>query len=471
MSKKKYNKIIMKSLKIFTIVLVATFIGFLSAMSLSQIKIKKLEVNEDISILDKQDTKNNIYYKNGKFLSEILYRIKNDYVDEKTDKELHQAAAKGLLSSLDPHSGYLNIDDLKEMQTQTKGEFGGLGIEITTEMQAVKVIAAIDDTPAQKAGLKSGDFIIKVDGENIVGLPISESVKKLRGKPGSKVKITLLRKTQKEPLIKEIVREVIKVKAVKSKIFNDVMYLKINTFSQQASSGLLKEVKKMKKEIAKNNKKVRGLVLDLRNNPGGLLSEAVKVSDAFLDDKKLIVSIKGRNQDSKQEYFDKANQSLVKNLPIAVIINEGSASASEIVAGALKDHNRAVIMGAKSFGKGSVQTIMPLKDGELGALRLTTSLYYTPSGVSIQAKGIEPDIEVKTAKLEILENNSISLGESDLRGHIENNIQKALKDSKDKNLTEENIKIYNEDYQLARAIDLIRGLSVYNDISKKESTK
>ena len=471
MSKKKYNKIIMKSFKIFTIVLVATFIGFLSAMSLSQIKIKKLEVNEDISILDKQDTKNNIYYKNGKFLSEILYRIKNDYVDEKTDKELHQAAAKGLLSSLDPHSGYLNIDDLKEMQTQTKGEFGGLGIEITTEMQAVKVIAAIDDTPAQKAGLKSGDFIIKVDGENIVGLPISESVKKLRGKPGSKVKITLLRKTQKEPLIKEIVREIIKVKAVKSKIFNDVMYLKINTFSQQASSGLLKEVKKMKKEIAKNNKKVRGLVLDLRNNPGGLLSEAVKVSDAFLDDKKLIVSIKGRNQDSKQEYFDKANQSLVKNLPIAVIINEGSASASEIVAGALKDHNRAVIMGVKSFGKGSVQTIVPLKDGELGALRLTTSLYYTPSGVSIQAKGIEPDIEVKTAKLEILENNSISSGESDLRGHIENNIQKALKDSKDKNLTEENIKIYNEDYQLARAIDLIRGLSVYNDISKKESTK
>ncbi|MDA9573866.1 S41 family peptidase [Rickettsiales bacterium] len=461
----------MKSFKIFTIVLVATFIGFLSAMSLSQIKIKKLEVNEDISILDKQDTKNNIYYKNGKFLSEILYRIKNDYVDEKTDKELHQAAAKGLLSSLDPHSGYLNIDDLKEMQTQTKGEFGGLGIEITTEMQAVKVIAAIDDTPAQKAGLKSGDFIIKVDGENIVGLPISESVKKLRGKPGSKVKITLLRKTQKEPLIKEIVREIIKVKAVKSKIFNDVMYLKINTFSQQASSGLLKEVKKMKKEIAKNNKKVRGLVLDLRNNPGGLLSEAVKVSDAFLDDKKLIVSIKGRNQDSKQEYFDKANQSLVKNLPIAVIINEGSASASEIVAGALKDHNRAVIMGVKSFGKGSVQTIVPLKDGELGALRLTTSLYYTPSGVSIQAKGIEPDIEVKTAKLEILENNSISSGESDLRGHIENNIQKALKDSKDKNLTEENIKIYNEDYQLARAIDLIRGLSVYNDISKKESTK
>tara|TARA_Y100000389_G_scaffold203833_1_gene253675 strand:- start:4164 stop:5579 length:1416 start_codon:yes stop_codon:yes gene_type:complete len=471
MSKKKYNKIIMKSFKIFTIVLVATFIGFLSAMSLSQIKIKKLEVNEDISILDKQDTKNNIYYKNGKFLSEILYRIKNDYVDEKTDKELHQAAAKGLLSSLDPHSGYLNIDDLKEMQTQTKGEFGGLGIEITTEMQAVKVIAAIDDTPAQKAGLKSGDFIIKVDGENIVGLPISESVKKLRGKPGSKVKITLLRKTQKEPLIKEIVREIIKVKAVKSKIFNDVMYLKINTFSQQASSGLLKEVKKMKKEIAKNNKKVRGLVLDLRNNPGGLLSEAVKVSDAFLDDKKLIVSIKGRNQDSKQEYFDKANQSLVKNLPIAVIINEGSASASEIVAGALKDHNRAVIMGVKSFGKGSVQTIVPLKDGELGALRLTTSLYYTPSGVSIQAKGIEPDIEVKTAKLEILENNSISSGESDLRGHIENNIQKALKDSKDKNLTEENIKIYNEDYQLARAIDLIRGLSVYNDISKKESKK
>ena len=204
MFKKKYKKIIMKNSKIFVTVVIATFIGFVSAMSLSQIKIKKLEIDDDITLLDDKNDKNNIYYKNGKFLSEILYRIKNDYVDEKTDKDLHQAAAKGLLSSLDPHSGYLNYEDLKEMQTQTKGEFGGLGIEITTEMQAVKIIAAIDDTPAQRAGLKSGDFIIKVDGENIVGLSISESVKKLRGKPGSKVKVTLLRKDEKQPLIKEI---------------------------------------------------------------------------------------------------------------------------------------------------------------------------------------------------------------------------------------------------------------------------
>ncbi len=471
MFKKKYKKIIMKSSKIFVTVVIATFIGFVSAMSLSQIKIKKLEVNDDITLLEDKNDKNNIYYKNGKFLSEILYRIKNDYVDEKTDKDLHQAAAKGLLSSLDPHSGYLNYEDLKEMQTQTKGEFGGLGIEITTEMQAVKIIAAIDDTPAQRAGLKSGDFIIKVDGENIVGLSISESVKKLRGKPGSKVKVTLLRKDEKQPLIKEITREIIKVKAVKSKIFNDVMYLKINTFSQQASKGLFDEINRMKKEIAKKNSRARGLVLDLRNNPGGLLTEAVKVSDAFLDDGKLIVSIKGRNKDSKQEYIDKTKQQLIKDLPIAIIINEGSASASEIVAGALKDHKRAVIMGSKSFGKGSVQTIMPLKDGALGALRLTTSLYYTPNGTSIQAKGIEPDIEVKTAKLELLDSKSVSSGEAELRGHIENKIQQALKSSENNKLTDENIKIYNEDYQLARAVDLIRGLSVFNDISSKDSKK
>jgi len=471
MFKKKYKKIIMKSSKIFVTVVIATFIGFVSAMSLSQIKIKKLEIDDDITLLDDKNDKNNIYYKNGKFLSEILYRIKNDYVDEKTDKDLHQAAAKGLLSSLDPHSGYLNYEDLKEMQTQTKGEFGGLGIEITTEMQAVKIIAAIDDTPAQRAGLKSGDFIIKVDGENIVGLSISESVKKLRGKPGSKVKVTLLRKDEKQPLIKEITREIIKVKAVKSKIFNDVMYLKINTFSQQASKGLFDEINRMKKEIANKNSRPRGLVLDLRNNPGGLLTEAVKVSDAFLDDGKLIVSIKGRNKDSKQEYIDQTSQKLIKDLPIAIIINEGSASASEIVAGALKDHKRAVIMGSKSFGKGSVQTIMPLKDGALGALRLTTSLYYTPNGTSIQAKGIEPDIEVKTAKLELLDSKSVSSGESDLRGHIENKIQQALKNSKNNKLTDENIKIYNEDYQLARAVDLIRGLSVFNDISSKDSKK
>jgi carboxyl-terminal processing protease len=471
MFKKKYKKIIMKSSKIFVTVVIATFIGFVSAMSLSQIKIKKLEIDDDITLLEDKNDKNNIYYKNGKFLSEILYRIKNDYVDEKTDKDLHQAAAKGLLSSLDPHSGYLNYEDLKEMQTQTKGEFGGLGIEITTEMQAVKIIAAIDDTPAQRAGLKSGDFIIKVDGENIVGLSISESVKKLRGKPGSKVKVTLLRKDEKQPLIKEITREIIKVKAVKSKIFNDVMYLKINTFSQQASKGLLDEINRMKKEIANKNSRARGLVLDLRNNPGGLLTEAVKVSDAFLDDGKLIVSIKGRNKDSKQEYIDQTKQKLIKDLPIAIIINEGSASASEIVAGALKDHKRAVIMGSKSFGKGSVQTIMPLKDGALGALRLTTSLYYTPNGTSIQAKGIEPDIEVKTAKLELLDSKSVSSGESDLRGHIENKIQQALKSSKNNKLTDENIKIYNEDYQLARAVDLIRGLSVFNDISSKDSKK
>lgn len=459
----------MKSLKIFIVVTFATFIGFLSATSLSQIKIKKLEINDDMSDISKDYSQ---YYYSGKFLSEVINRVKKDYVEEKTDESIHQSAAQGILSSLDPHSGYLTPEDLKNMQTETKGEFGGLGVEITNEMKAVKVISALDDTPAQRAGVKSGDFIIKVNNENIVGLTITESVKKLRGKPGSKVKITILREGEKAPIVKEIVREIIQVKAVKSKIFNDVMYVKINTFSQQAYSGLKEEIATMKNEIAKQGKIARGLVLDLRNNPGGLLDQAVKVSEAFLDKDKLIVSIKGRTEDSKNEYYDQADEDLIKNLPIAVIINQGSASASEIVAGALQDHNRAVIMGTKSFGKGSVQTVIPIENGELGALRLTTSLYYTPSGKSIQAQGIVPDIEVKTAKLEVMNNeDSLSSTESDLKGHIEVTIKEALKESEGDAIDDENISLYNNDYQLARAIDLIRGLSVYNDISYNEVSK
>lgn len=469
-TKKIKNKnIIMKSVKIFSIVTLATFIGFISATSLSQIKIKKLEIDDNMSQIP---INHDEVYNSGRFLSEIIARVKQDYVEEKSDESIHQSAAQGILSSLDPHSGYLNPEDLKEMQTQTKGEFGGLGIEITSELKAVKVITALDDTPAQRAGIKTGDYIIKVDNENIVGLTITESVKKLRGEPGSKVKVTILREGEKEPIVKELVREIIQVKAVKSKIFNDVMYIKINTFSQQAYTGLKKEITRMKEEIAKDKKSVRGLVLDLRNNPGGLLNEAIKVSDAFLDKDKLIVSIKGRNEETQNEYYDQADETLIKNLPIAVIVNEGSASASEIVAGALQDHNRAVIMGVKSFGKGSVQTVIPIEDGELGAIRLTTALYYTPSGKSIQAHGIEPNIEVKTAKLEVLDSKDLlSSTESDLKGHIEVQINEALKESGEEIIDDENISFYNKDYQLARAIDLIRGLSVYNDIRINETTK
>ncbi len=462
MFKNFFTKKIMRNLKIFIIVIIGTFIGFLSSTSLSQIKIKQLEVDENLGKIDDNDPE----YANGRFLAEIILRVKKDYVDEKDDKYIHQAAASGLLSSLDPHSSYLNQENLQEMQTQTKGEFGGLGIEITSEMSAVKVVAALEGTPAQEAGIKTGDFIIKVDDENIVGLSLTDAVKKMRGKPGTKAKITLLRQGEREPLEKIIRREIIKVDAVKSALFNDVLYVKINTFSQQAYSGLEKEINKLKEKLG--DIKPRGLVLDLRNNPGGLLDEAIKISDAFLDKGKMIVSIKGRSKDSKKEYFDENDESLLKDLPIALLINEGSASASEIVAGALQDNNRAIIMGKKSFGKGSVQTVIPLKEGRLGAIRLTTSLYYTPSGKSIQAHGIEPNIEIETAKLEIQDNKNVS-SESELNGHIEVKLKEALLESKkDKNIEDDNIKIYNEDYQLARAIDLIRGVSVYNaSLNKK----
>ena len=377
----------MKILKISALIIASTFIGFFSAVSSSQIQIKPNKLEQKISpqAIDQKE-----------FLEEVTSLVKKDYVDEKTDLQLLEAAASGILSSLDPHSSYLNEEALKEMQVQTKGEFGGLGIEITTELSAVKVVAAIEETPAFKAGVKTGDYIIKVDDKNVIGLSLEEVVKKLRGKPGTNVKITILRKGEKAPLEKTITRQIIKVKAVRAARFKDVAYVKINTFSEQAYLGLATELQKLKKQIGEKN--LKGLVLDLRGNPGGLLDQAIKVSDAFLKKDLLIVSIKGRSAESR-EFKDEADEILIPDLPIVVLINEGSASASEIVAGALQDNHRAIVMGIKSFGKGSVQTVMPLQKSR-GALRLTTALYYTPSGKSIQAHGIEPEIEVGQAKIE-----------------------------------------------------------------------
>ena len=442
----------MKNLKISAIVIVSTFIGFFSAVSLSQIEIKSIKLDKISSDEDQKE-----------FLDEIIARVKKDYVDEKTDRQLAEAAASGILTSLDPHSSYLNEEALKEMQVQTKGEFGGLGIEITMELSVVKVVAAIEDTPAFKAGVKSGDYISKIDGKSVIGLTIEEVVKKLRGKPRTSVKITILRKGEKGPIEKSITRQIIKVKAVRSAKFKDVAYVKINTFSEQASSGLIAELKKLKSQIGAKN--IKGLVLDLRGNPGGLLDQAIKVSDTFLKKDQVIVSIKGRNTESR-EYKDELDEELIPGLPIVVLINEGSASASEIVAGALQDHRRAVIMGEKSFGKGSVQTVIPMEKNR-GALRLTTSLYYTPSGKSIQAHGIEPNIEVISAKIEkdkILDRDS----EADLKGHIEVQIKEAIDDAKkEKAENNDNLDIYDQDYQLARALDLVRGVDVYNAAAAK----
>ncbi len=441
----------MKNFKISAIVIISTFVGFFSAMSLSQIQIKQIKIDDKNSSEIQKE-----------FLSEVISRVKKDYVEEKTDRQLSEAAADGILTSLDPHSSYLNEEALKEMQVQTKGEFGGVGIEITMEMSVVKVISAIEDTPAFKVGIKSGDYITKIDGKNVVGLTIEEVVKKLRGKPKTDVKVTILRKGEKAPLEKTITRQIIKVKAVKSARFKDVAYIKINTFSEQAASGVVTELKNLKTKIGEKN--LKGLVLDLRGNPGGLLDQAIKVSDLFLNKDLVIVSIKGRATEQR-EYKDELNEELVPNLPIVVLINEGSASASEIVSGALQDHHRAVVMGTKSFGKGSVQTVIPLEKNH-GALRLTTALYYTPSGKSIQAHGIDPDVEVINAKIE-KQKDSDRDSEADLKGHIEVQIQEAVKEAKKEKLGDDSFEIYDQDYQLARAIDLVRGVDVYRASVKK----
>lgn len=440
----------MKNYKLFIVISSAVCVGFFSAMSLSQIQIKTLKI----------ENKNTNETTDQRILFEdIVKKVRSEYVEEKSDKDLYEMAADGLLSSLDPHSSYLNEDSYKEMQVQTKGEFGGLGVEITMEHQLIKVVTAIEDTPAYKVGVKPGDYIAKINGKTVIGLSIDEVVKKLRGKPGTDVKITILRKGEGEPIEKNVTRQIIKVKAVKSKKIGDIAYIKINSFSEQAYLGMEKEINRLKKEIGEES--FKGLVLDLRNNPGGLLDQAVKISDAFLNKDATIVSIRGRDKDKVTIFKDESNESLVYGSPIVVIINEGSASASEIVAGALQDNKRAIIVGSKSFGKGSVQTVIPLTKNN-AAIRLTTSLYYTPSGKSIQASGIQPDIEIDNNKiLEKLENKDRN-SEADLKGHIEVQIQEEIKKTKDAKNESSDDDLYEKDYQLARSVDLIKGLKLFN---------
>ena len=445
----------MKNLKLTAIVVASVFVGFFSAISFAQIQA-----------VGSKPSANKIRYSDD-FLSQVLERIKKDYVEEKSESQLVEAAASGILSSLDPHSSFLNAEDLKEMSIHTKGEFGGVGIEITTEMSVAKVVSAIEDTPAYRADIKSGDFIVRIDGKSTYSMRIDEIVKKIRGKANTPVKLTIYRKGEKEPLEKTIIRRIIKIKPIKSSRFNDVAYIKITNFSEKTFTELQADLKKLKTQIGEKN--LKGLVLDLRNNPGGLLDQAIEVSAGFLDKDKIVVSIKGKVGLLK-EFKTENNQFLVPNLPIVVLINEGSASASEIVAGALQDHKRAVIMGSKSFGKGSVQTIIPLENNQ-GALKMTTALYYTPSGRSIQAMGIEPDIELVQASIEKQKNLERD-SEADLKGHIElkiqDSIEKTAKSSKEKQkIADENIDIYQKDYQLARALDLIRGIGLYNSIIKK----
>ncbi|MBH71120.1 MAG: peptidase S41 [Pelagibacteraceae bacterium] len=384
-----------------------------------------------------------------KFLGESIEKIKSDYVENIDNKEIVESAINGILSSLDPHSSFLNAKSLNDMKIQTKGEFGGLGIEVTMENGFVKVISPIDNTPAFKAGIKAGDYITHLDKESVVGLTLDEAVGKMRGPIGSKLKVTIGR-VNTEPFDLTIKRDIIKITSVRSKLEKDVGYIRITTFSEQTNKSTSDAIKKLKKE----NKDLKGFILDLRNNPGGLLEQAVAISNLFLE-KGEIVSTRGRDSENPETYKAKPGD-ILKGLPLVVLINGGSASASEIVAGALQDHKRAIILGTQSFGKGSVQTIIPVNP--FGALRMTTARYFTPSGKSIQKKGISPDIIVEEAKIEKVEKRDGGR-ESDLKGALDNPNQESDK----KNNDNKNEEVSINDFQLSRALDLVRGISLYKN--------
>lgn len=397
---------------------------------------------------------------------DIFERIRGQYVEEVDSKKLIEAAINGMLTSLDPHSSYLNAEDAAEMNTQTRGEFGGLGIEVTQEDGFVKVIAPMDETPAAEAGILAGDFITHVDGESVQGITLDEAVDKMRGPVGTDIVITVVRTDVPEPFDVTITRATIKITAVRSRVVGKTAVIRITTFSDQTFSGLESEIAKSIEEIGGIDA-VEGFVLDLRNNPGGLLRQSILVSDAFLDAGE-IVSTRGREPaDSTRENATPGD--LAQGKPIVVLINGGSASASEIVAGALQDHRRAIVVGTKSFGKGSVQTLVSLKDG--GQMRITTARYYTPSGRSIQSLGVMPDIVVnqppRDPESEGLEAQAAQdadnlQSEADLRGAISND---SMSEDEIKLLEEERArtieaaKLRDEDYQLAYAVDILRGLN------------
>lgn len=402
---------------------------------------------------------------------DVFERVRAEYVEPPSDEEMIEAAINGMLSALDPHSSYLDQKNFRDMRVNTRGEFGGLGIQVTMEEGFVKVISPIDDTPAYRSGIKAGDFITHLDGELVQGMTLSEAVDKMRGKVGSDIKLTV-RRGGSEPFQVTVTRAVIKITSVRSHLEDKVGYVRITSFNEQTDGGVEKAITKFEREVGDD---LQGIVLDLRNNPGGLLDQAIAVSDAFLD-RGEIVSTRARKTEDTQRYSARPGD-VAKGKPIVVLINEGSASASEIVAGALQDHKRAIVLGTKSFGKGSVQTIIPLPGH--GAMRLTTARYYTPSGRSIQAKGIEPDIFVRQARVEAIDRPKRST-EADLRGALdvptdpeqpeatpepapEGSEQPATDAPEDGTPAEKaaEARQSDDDYQLSRAVDLIRGLALY----------
>jgi len=411
--------------------------------------------------LVKGDNNRQETYKQLNLFGDVFQRVQEQYVDGVSDKELIESAISGMLQSLDPHSSYLSPESYKDMQVKTKGTFGGLGIEITMEDGFVKVVSPIDDTPAANAGMKSGDLIIGIDGESIKGLTINEAVSKLRGPVNSKVTITVVR-DKEDPFEIEIVRDVIKIRSVKHEVINEIGYVRLTTFSDTTTSGMEKSINEIRKELGD---KFQGLILDLRNNPGGLLNQSISVADSFLDQGE-IVSTQGRKEDDTSRIFAKKGD-LIDGKPLIVLINSGSASASEIVAGALKDHSRAIIVGTRSFGKGSVQSIIPLPGN--GAMRLTTARYYTPSGISIQAKGIEPDIKVEAGMTETKKEANQNRREENLRGALD---KKELESNEQKNKKSDASPVEKllQDNQISRAVDLIKGIHLFSNKSKNTST-
>lgn len=433
-----------------------TFIAAIGGAALGVLAVTQFTSPSNAQSSDQRST-----YEYLDLFGDIFERVRAEYVEDVDEKDLIENAINGMLTSLDPHSSYLPPKNFEDMRVQTRGEFGGLGIEVTQEDGFIKVVAPIDETPAAEAGIQAGDFITHLDGESVLGLTLSESVERMRGKVGEEIIITVVREGEEEPLEVSIIRDIIKIRAVRARVEGDIGVIRITTFNEQTFENLEAGIEEVKSEIGAD--KIKGYVIDLRNNPGGLLNQAISVSDAFLDAGE-IVSTRGRDSENSERHNAEEGD-LTDGLPLVVLINQGSASASEIVAGALQDHRRAIIVGAKSFGKGSVQTIMPLQ-GQ-GAMRLTTARYYTPSGRSIQGLGIEPDILVERRKIDDGEEeenpNVFRRQEADLRGSLENVLTDEEKDliREERERHEAMAKLRGEDLQLAYALDLLTGLSVY----------
>ena len=407
-----------------------------------------LSLRQDVGAATSNSTET---YKQLNLFGEVFERVRAEYVDDVSDNSLVESAINGMLTSLDPHSNYLNTKNFNDMKVQTRGEFGGLGIEVSMENGLVKVVSPIDDTPAARAGLKPGDLITHLDGDPVQGMTLPEAVEKMRGPISSEIKLTI-RREGKEPFDVKLIRATIKIQSVRSHLEGDnIAYIRITTFNEQTDVGLNNAMKNLKQQAGG---KLLGVIVDLRNDPGGLLDQAVAVADAFFE-KGEIVSTRGRRSEDAQRYNARPGD-IAAGLPIAVLINGGSASASEIVAGALQDHHRAILLGTKSFGKGSVQTIIPLPGH--GAMRLTTARYYTPSGRSIQAKGIDPDIVVEAAKIEktpdkaeakVATASDLKKDDSGDGGGEQSSVDPSIMGT-------------SADYQLARAVDMLRGIGLFN---------